>query len=378
MISLGVRWHEHLTFILIIRIFSMSEHGKNLNKRNMNPPPDYWDILQKAADALREETGINLVTLAAAKEQEEGGLDANMQIEQGTTRLAVHVEVVGAVREVHAAQLANRFGETGIPGLLITRHVPLTMAKKMRRLNVQFVDTVGNVYINIPPIHVFICGNKPTDQRKTQAEKGIFTKGGVKVVFALLCEPQLKDATYRQIAEDAAVAIGTVDTVMKRLQYHRFLIDLGTRGRRLERKQELLDRWVVAYAEQLRPKQLMGTYRPAREVDWINEEGLGEGAFWGGETAAAKLTHYLKPLITTLYTRRPVKSLYLKYKLIADPKGLVELREIFWNFRLDPPIPHVVPPLLIYADLMAHADPRNVETARIIYDDYLERHLREG
>jgi hypothetical protein len=244
-------------------------------------------------------------------------------------------------------------------------------------LNIQFVDIVGNVHINLPPIQIFICGNKPTDQRKTRAEKGIFTKGGVKVVFALLCRPNLKDATYRQIAEDAAVAIGTVDMVMKRLQYHRFLIELGTRGRRLERKQELLDRWVIAYAEQLRPKQLIGTYRTANEVDWLKDAGPGEGTMWGGETAAARLTHYLKPYITTLYTRRPAKNPILQYRLIADTRGTVELREVFWNFNVETAVTAIVPPLLIYADLMATTDPRNLETAKLIYDEHLQRHLRE-
>jgi hypothetical protein len=45
-------------------------------------------------------------------------------------------------------------------------------------------------------------------------------------------------------------------------------------------------------------------------------------------------------------------------------------REKFWRFEA-PEYPDLVPPLLIYADLLATADDRNIETARKLYDERL-------
>jgi hypothetical protein len=38
----------------------------------------------------------------------------------------------------------------------------------------------------------------------------------------------------------------------------------------------------------------------------------------------------------------------------------------------------LVPPLLIYADLMATGDTRNIETARMIYEKELSKYFREN
>ena len=90
------------------------------------------------------------------------------------------------------------------------------------------------------------------------------------------------------------------------------------------------------------------------------------------------MTHYLKPEVTTIYTRRPNNDLILDLKLRQDKTGDIELRERFWDFQNIEPDPTVVPLLLVYADLMATGDPRNIETAKMIYDEYLQKQLVEA
>ena len=48
---------------------------------------------------------------------------------------------------------------------------------------------------------------------------------------------------------------------------------------------------------------------------------------------------------------------------------IIEIMRKFWRFEPDPKFPKLTHPILIYADLLATADARNIETARIIYDD---------
>ncbi len=68
------------------------------------------------------------------------------------------------------------------------------------------------------------------------------------------------------------------------------------------------------------------------------------------------LTEYLKPEKITIYTRQPLGDLMLKNKIRKDPKGNIEVFEVFWKFEYEWTYKNLVPPILIYADLMATGD----------------------
>ena len=84
-----------------------------------------------------------------------------------------------------------------------------------------------------------------------------FKQTGIRLLYVLLCNPGLENRTYRKIATDTDVALGMVNWVMRELKQLGFLLEVGKgRGReiRLINKERLLERWITAYAEQLRPK----------------------------------------------------------------------------------------------------------------------------
>jgi hypothetical protein len=58
---------------------------------------------------------------------------------------------------------------------------------------------------------------------------------------------------------------------------------------------------------------------------------------------------------------------------------LVEARKPFWGktLRIDGR-PDIVPPALIYADLLATGDGRCIETAQMVYEGYLARLFPKG
>ena len=51
----------------------------------------------------------------------------------------------------------------------------------------------------------------------------------------------------------------------------------------------------------------------------------------------------------------------------------VEVRKRFWNFPGEALHPDLVPPLLVYADLLATGDARCIDTAKLVYDSYVAR-----
>ncbi len=91
----------------------------------------------------------------------------------------------------------------------------------------------------------------------------------------------------------------------------------------------------------------------------------------GGEIAAEKLTGYLKPERITIYVDGKPDKLILANRLRPDVNGEIEILETFWAIEEARQRNDVAPPLLVYADLMATTDPRNIETAKLIRDHHL-------
>jgi hypothetical protein len=265
-------------------------------------------------------------------------------------------------------------------GILVTRYVTPQAAEILKEMGTPFLDTAGNAYLNEPPLFIFIKGNKPAERDTGKPPIRAFRPTGLQVVFALICNPGLEKAQYREIARAADVALGTVGWVMKDLRQMGNLVEMGKRGRRLIQKEKLLARWATEYPEQLRPKKLLGTFKAANADWWRQAEFPDPETYWGGEIAAAKLTQHLKPQTATIYTRE-LKVLFewlIKNRIRQDPDGNIEILRKFWKFEPDWEYPNLTHPVLIYADLLATADARNIETAKMIYDKEIARLIGEG
>ena len=98
----------------------------------------------------------------------------------------------------------------------------------------------------------------------------------------------------------------------------------------------VFDEWVTNYPIKLRPKLNPRRFR-ATDPDWWKHATLEKhAAYWGGEVAAAKLTHYLKPANCTMYVKphtrqNMVNQLAAANRWRADPDGNIEVLDAFWN-----------------------------------------------
>jgi hypothetical protein len=331
------------------------------------------EILNAAKLTFEETTGFCIKILEAepaGKIQPE----AVLQIDAPEVKpKKFYAEVKGFITTAtlgHTAEQIRRFKK---PVILVTGYVTPPMAARLKELNLAFIDTAGNAYINDPPLFVYIIGRKKKDVPEAGRIARAFRTTGLKIVFALLCLPELVKAPYRDIAKAANVALGTVGWVMYDLKQLNFLVDRGKHGRKLINVEKLLDTWIHAYVRELRPKLYIGRYDATREEWWEKTDWRETGAFLGGEPAAARLTDYLKPETITVYGPEEINKFLLKNHLKKDLQGKVEIFKTFWRFDYPWNYKEFAPPLLIYADLIATADDRNIETARIIYDQYIDR-----
>jgi len=331
------------------------------------------EILEKALDKFRELTHLNVNLLTTEERAVDNRIDAIIDIEGRT----YDVEIKPTLNTALANLLINRYKELDKQLIFITRYVNPQMADVLKKNNIQFIDIVGNAYIDQKHLHIYIIGQKIKNDIVDQKQNRIFKPTGLKVVFTLLINPGLENKTYRNIAAKADVALGTVNWIMHDLKMRNYLIDISNTGRILINKKELLDRWVTTYPDNLRKHMLFGKYRAPNEDWWENIDFNKKEAFLGGEFAAAQLTKYLKPQDHIIY----VEGVYFKHfiqqhRLILDPNGKIEILKKFWKKEIQWDYNHMVPPILVYADLLNTGDPRNRETAKIIYDEEILRYIR--
>jgi hypothetical protein len=322
-------------------------------------------IARQALEALGRTTGLHgrLIAQSVAPGQ---GTAVEIKVDDHIHQFAVETKTVD--RFATLATVKARFDRQHLPGLLAAPYITPELAERCRELGLPFIDTAGNAYFQAPGLHIYVTGQRRTTANQTTTFRA-FNATGLRVIFTLLCRPELLNAPYREITQAAGVALGTVGWVFNDLNARGYLIGGETKGgRRLVEPKRLLDDWVVNYPIKLRPKLDARRFRAADPNWWQRTDLATYGAYWGGEVAADRLTGYLKPEKITVYLRDEPGKFIIANRLQADPNGDIELLKAFWNFPPETQHPDVVPPLLAYADLMASFDPRNHETAQILHE----------
>lgn len=335
------------------------------------------NLINRAMEMFAQTTGMKMTHQAKAPNGRNDYPDGLVRIDHKDMHWDFAVQAKTRVTRATVAMEKAQLTTLEQDCLLVTEYVTPPMADRMKTIGLFFMDTAGNAYLNKPPLYVFIKGNKPPENVKAAPIKRLFKPAGLKVIFALLNMPKMVDWPYRQIAAMTDVALGTVDWILKDLKEMGFLLEMGGRKRKIIHLLTLLKRWVEAYPEQLRPK--LGNERfKADQPDWWKDVDITKyAACWGGEVAAAKVTKQLKPEKVIIYAHEIPGKLIIEKKLRKTTGGDIEILKPFWKFDHEFINLGIVPPLLVYTDLIATGDDRNIETAGIIYDNYLAQPDRQ-
>lgn len=329
--------------------------------------------LYKATTALENNTGIQSLFLDKSTDDQ-----VQLQLIKEGSRQSYTVYVERQPTRAQLAVLISSFqkkkGVQHTKLLIVSRFVSPTLAEFLKSNHCNFIDTVGNAYVNFDSVFVYITGFKrPPVQTATKPSRA-FQTTGLKLIFNLLCHPEeLINRNYRDLSDLTGVSLGSIGWIINDLKEAGYLGIDGSNKRRWLNKNDLIKRWVVAYAEKLRPKLMLGYYRSLQE-GWQDDLDISAyGAQWGGELAADQLTHYLKPELSTVYIEDQLGKLVLMngLKEVSEKKHRnVEVLQKFWRFE-NHDNPKYTPALLVYADLIASGDSRNLETADIIFEGYL-------
>lgn len=290
----------------------------------------------------------------------------------GTTRFGLQVKT-GNLSDAHIAELAAlRRGRT--PLMLLAPLIGEAHAERLRQLEIAFVDLRGNCSVGIGKRYLaWIQGRRG----ETRREPKDIRFPGYKVMFGVLAERELVNASLRTIAEKTDVSRQAAADMLRRLDQEELL--LRVRGKRVwsgAGRRELLDRWLAAYPGQVRPRLLVGRFRTrAADPDQLAAQvtralRATPDWCWTGASAAWRLDPYYRGDAVSLQVAGDPTAILKLLGAVPDRKGpLVVLRSLapLAMRGLGQQNAH---PLLVYSELLASHDERAAEAAGRLHEKF--------
>lgn len=331
------------------------------------------EIVNVALETLREKLALspNMVFLK----------DNNMLQKNDAIVQIMDVDFLCVVKNtVTTATIGNITGRLktisvteGRPILLIAKYITPTVVTELAAVGISTLDCSGNCNIRYEKngeirFHWTNKGEKSV--LLTDRKYPAFQEAGLKVIFYLLQAPSHASQPYRVIQQETGVSLGAIKNVLDVLVERDFMLVVG-RKRVLKNKKALLNLWVENYNQILKPKLQLGKMRfrtDEHRIKWFAME-LPVGMFWGGESAAYMLNAYLTPGFFDIYTDIPAAHLLKTGFVQQDENGEIRIYQKFWKWDT---MNHIVPYVLIYADLMGSGNSRCMEMAERLLEHELQ------
>jgi hypothetical protein len=317
------------------------------------------DIIRTSIRQFYQNTGIN----PSMVEEER----AVMEFTTGGRKRSFRLLVKNEIRQGSILDILAETGKDRPHWLLIAQYIPHPIKKDLREQGINYLESAGNGYIHSGDFYYLMDGKPVTPVRKTATGK-LWKRAGLQFVFALLTNKDFLDGTYRQMSEVAGIALGNIGQLLEELVESGFLEKEGDEYR-IRHKDQLYQRWADLYPVVLKPTLILGKFTLREDFRQRWRDLAPQQTQWGGEPGAALYTGFLKPERFTLYTKAPLVETVKSMKLIPNPEGEVEIVQKFWKGE-EASLP-AVPPLIIYAELMASSDSRNREAAVRIKNEFL-------
>ena len=329
-------------------------------------------LLQTAIENLQK--GGEII----AKQLKDHPLDGTIELQVNSHLIELVVFVKNEIRPQNYPQIAETF-KNNRNLILVANKIYPKVKELLRAERMAYLETVGNIFLNHEDVYIWLEHEKAHNPEKNIRNKA-FTKSGLRVVYQFLTYPKILNEPYRTIADKAGVALGNIPAIFDSLKNDGFLLRKDKHRFLLDRKKDLLNKWVDAYGAKLKPSLKIGEFglKNGQELSSLKLDAID--SVYGGEVAGEFFTKYLRPERGTIYTRLGKAKLIQKYGLIPQKNGPIEIFQMFWeNLEIeDPELNEKLPfstPILTYADLIQTGDKRCIDTAKMIYDERIQSEL---
>lgn len=289
---------------------------------------------------------------------------------RGASRNSVNASIYGRqvadMLRAGGAEVREFNGEESATTLLVLPYVTRSLHEWIRQRNQQFIDLAGNAYLVGPGYRIWIEGRGKGSNFSRDSSKNTsraFTPAGLRVVFAVLVNPDLLNETVRTLADAAGVSLGAVSNALRDLERDGYM---GVEGRKrfLLKPQQLARRWVELYASILKPKLRSRVCLGPGPYEIVEGRKNWNGTVQvGGEAAMLAKGYGIRPEESLFYGVYPWKEVTRTLRLRPDSEGNIVLRERFWNPDYFPKS-SLVPSLLVFADEFTDGDERQALIAQ--------------
>jgi len=284
---------------------------------------------------------------------------------------AVIVRAALNTSDIARVEQARRSSE--LPTLIVTPYVTRGRARLFEHSAQEYVDAAGNVNLSLRRLRVKVQGEPPAKgfaPSKSRLRGNVWGEALIRGVFPILMQgiesgDWALPLSVTWLARSGRLSMGAASKV------RRVLIDRGHVERRTARCSQVLDakrlltEWVAAYSDRFYPCRLLDRI-------WVKHTDLD--GVWGSESAVQRLTGALEPGVETLYIDEELSRWRFRHAAAISREHAgreLELRSVFW----EPPQEKadVAPALLVYADLTASGEGRNLEVREEIYERFLRQ-----
>lgn len=321
-----------------------------------------YDFIHDAVSKLESLTQAT-IELDNKSNEYDGALSINANRLNIIAKAAIRESNVG----ITLNPSVNQTNEEKSTYIFIAKYISKSSANLLKDSKLNYLDASGNAYIKTDNLFISIEGQKTEKYDKDQSRA--FQEAGLKLILLLLSMPESLAYSYRELSEKTGISIGSVSNIFNELEDLKYI--LVTKQKKLiKNKKELIERWVIAYNEVLKPRILRKRMKFSEDTDFNDIKTLPEIKIsaWGGEAAAAILTEKIRPEQYILFSNAELSLLSKQFKLIPNPNGNLEICELFWKFENET---LTAPPLVVYADLISSGFERNREMAKIVLEDEL-------
>lgn len=135
------------------------------------------------------------------------------------SRSAVRTSNQGLILS-HLKELKNNNSK---PIILIAEYISKKASQELKKRGINYVDVAGNAFIKHQDLAIFVEGQKNTKKDKTNQSRA-FQEAGLKIIFHLLNKPKNLQESYRRIAEQADVSVGSVSNVMAEFEELNYIL----------------------------------------------------------------------------------------------------------------------------------------------------------
>jgi len=268
--------------------------------------------------------------------------------------------------------------ERRLPLLLAARYVPRPTGERLVEAGVNFVDRAGNIHLRLGEDHNILVLGRRAVQPAPMARRP--SPALIQLLFVLLADAASAAWPVRALAEAAGIGRTAAAAARQRLvaekvlQYQRGTYHVADRKR-------LADQFVDGYNGILRSHLVIGHFRaPERSPELLLKHfsrlAKRTDLVWAvtGGQAAYALQHFYRDDQIQVFSTTPSSELMRELRLVPDREGPIVLLRAFskycaWRQVGDVWVAH---PWLIYAELLHQGEPRALEAADQLREEYLE------